>query len=96
MSWVSWLRSDGRVPERDLEARLMEVTNEPSQPTPVHLQKLEPDQPEGVGERESESLVMIAASSATVGKKREKIRMESEKSFSRSPIVKWLFVSLTM
>ena len=66
----SWLMSAGKVPESDLEARLMVVTwPAPSQTTPGHLQWLLPDQPEGVGERAAASLDMKAASSAAVAER---------------------------
>lgn len=58
--------SDGRVPETDLESRLMETTLPValSQFTLVQVQKgAEADQPEGGGERAARSLDMTAASS---------------------------------
>lgn len=64
-SWERWERSEGRVPERDLEERSMEVTRlELSQFTPVQPQKDDPVQPGGGGVREAASFDMTEASSA--------------------------------
>lgn len=73
------MRSEGRVPERDLEARLIEVTRlELSQLTPSHLQTEVPlDQPEGL-ERALASLDMKAASSAMAKERREEMSIERE------------------
>lgn len=69
-SWESWLRSEGRVPVRDWDRRVIEVTLlELSHDTPGHLQTSPPDvQPDG--DRASLSSFIIAASSAVVKEKR--------------------------
>lgn len=62
----SWVISEGRVPETDLESRLMEVTVpvDLSQFTLVQEQKdVELDQPGGAGESAARSFDMTAASS---------------------------------
>lgn len=76
------MRSEGSVPESDLEARLMEVTRlELSHLTPFHSQKeVVSDQPVGVGERDLTSSDMTAASSAmaVVARRERKKKVERE------------------
>ena len=80
-SWVSILRSEGRVPESDLDARLMAVTRlEVSQLMPVHLQyEVVVDQSEGVPVSDLRSFDMTAASSAAVVERRESEKKRKKK-----------------
>lgn len=57
--------SGGSFPDRDFEARLMEVTlpGEESQEIPSHLQKSEPVQEAGAGVMDFASLAITAPSS---------------------------------
>lgn len=68
------MRSEGRVPERNLEAKLMEVTRDDvSQSTPDHLQKeSEGLHDDGTGEREVRSSSMVEASSSGFDRERKK------------------------
>ncbi|KAJ0810487.1 hypothetical protein HanPI659440_Chr01g0027541 [Helianthus annuus] len=77
LSWVSWLRSEGRVPVRDLSGRFMEVTRlELSHWMPSQLQKEEVVvQVGGVEERVVESFDMTAASSPVVWVVRKRRRV---------------------
>lgn len=75
MDWrlESWLRVEGREPERDLEGRLMAVTRlEVSHLMPDQLQGFAPVQSEGEVERVVANLVITAASSAEVRVRRER------------------------
>ena len=95
MSWERVLRADGNEPDRDREARLMEMTRlDWSQLMPFQLQKkvLE-DQPEGVGDRAFKSSDITAASSAmAMVERREKMSIERE---TRRPKSAW-DMSLTL
>jgi len=72
----SWGRSRGRVPERDFEFRLIEVTRpEESHLTPCHLQGCLPDHPDGVGFKPFARLYIIDASSAVALMGREVRKM---------------------
>ncbi|GER57348.1 leucine-rich repeat protein kinase family protein, partial [Striga asiatica] len=63
----SWVRWEGIVPVRDLDARLMEVTRaEESQLMPCHLQKFGPVQPGGLGLMDLANWAMTDASSAAI------------------------------
>ena len=78
VSWVRVPRSEGRMPVRDWEAKLMEVTRLlPSQLTFFHLQQsVVEDQPLGAVPKEARSLAMAAESSAyeRVRKKKMKVK----------------------
>lgn len=67
--------SEGMVPVRDLEVRVIAVTRpEESQLTPCHLQGLLPDQVGGDGVKEADSFIMMAVSSAVVRERVERKR----------------------
>lgn len=65
MSWERELRSEGRLPERPLSWRLMEMTRPlPSQPTPVQLRRSDVVfQSEGTDLRDLERFCIVAVSS---------------------------------
>lgn len=81
VSSESEFRSEGIVPLIDLEATLIDVTRlEPSHFTPVQLQNVVADHPDGVGESDFASLDMKTPSSAmAVCRRREKERKSLER-----------------
>ena len=76
VSWVRVPRSEGKVPVRDWEAKLMEVTRLlPSQLTFFHLQQsVVEDQPLGAVPKEARSLAMAAESSAYERVRKKKMK----------------------
>ena len=78
VSWVRVPRSEGKVPVRDWEAKLMEVTRLlPSQLTFFHLQQsVVEDQPLGAVLKEARSLAMAAESSADARVRKENMKVE--------------------
>lgn len=71
----SWVISEGKVPEMDLETRVIEVTcPEEPQLMPCHLQGLFPDQLGGGGLKERESFIIMVASSALAVERAERKR----------------------